>query len=127
MNEYDLVFLGFPIESYGCPKEMHEFLGKYTENASLVFFITHGVQENNSLLPGWIDNVKKLLHPSAKVVDQFTCQSEVAQYVVDSLKQSGKPMLIEWANHCHLLKGLPDKNKLQKAKEFAKEVQQKFE
>ena len=32
----------------------------------------------------------------------------------------------QWADHCHLLIGLPDENKLQKAREFAKEIQKKF-
>ena len=126
LNEYDLVFLGFPIENYWCPKDIHEFLQKNTENAKIVFIVTHGVPENNDLLPEWINRTKKLLHPTAKVVGQFTCQSEVAQYVVDALKRSGKPMQMEWADHCKFLIGQPDENKLQKAKNFAREIQSNF-
>ena len=127
LDEYDLVFLGFPIENYWCPKDIHDFLHNNTENAKIVFFVTHGVPEENPLLPEWIERTKKLLHPTAKLLYQFTCQSEVAQYVVDGLKKSGKPMQMQWADHCRLLKGLPDENKLQKAREFAKEVQLKLE
>jgi flavodoxin len=127
LDEYGLVFLGYPIENYWCPKDIHDFLRKNTENANIVFFITHGVPENNPLLPKWIDRTEKLLHPTSKIIDRFTCQSEVAQYVVDALKQSGKPMQMQWADHCHLLKGLPDENKLEKAREFARAVRNKIE
>ena len=126
LDEYDLVFLGFPIENYWCPKDIHDFLRKNTENAKIAFFVTHGVPESNPLLKEWISRTKQLLPPSAEVIDQFTCQSEVAQNVVDSLKQSGKPMQMQWADHCLHLIGLPDENKLQKAREFAKKVQQKY-
>lgn len=126
LDEYDLVFLGFPIENYWCPKDIHEFLRKNTENAKIVFIVTHGVPESNKLLPEWINRTKQLLHPTAEIIGQFTCQSEVAQYVVDALEKSGKPMQMEWAAHCHHLIGLPDEKKLQKAREFAREIQSKF-
>ena len=126
LDKYDIVYLGFPIEDYWCPKDIHEFLKQNTENAKIVFFVTHGVPEANPLLQEWISRTEQLLHPTAKVLDQFTCQSEVAQYVVDSLKNSGKALQMQWADHCHLLKGLPDENKLQKAREFAQKIQEKY-
>ena len=126
LEEFNLIFIGFPIENYWCPLDIHEFLKKNTENAKIVFFITHGVPEDNELLPEWIDRAKQLLPTTAEVIDQFTCQSEVAQYVVDALKKSGQPMQMEWAAHCKNLIGLPDENKLQKAKSFAKRIQTQF-
>ncbi len=126
LEEYDLVFLGFPIENYWCPKDIHDFLRNNTENAKIVFVITHGVPESNPLLPEWIDRTKQLLHPTAKILDQFTCQSEVSQHVVDGLKKSGKKMQMEWADHCKYLIGKPDASQLEKAREFVREIMKKM-
>jgi flavodoxin len=126
LSDYDLVFLGFPIENYWCPKEIQNFLRNNTECSKIIFFITHGVPETNPLLPKWIKRSKALLPPTAEIIDQFTCQSEVAQYVVNALRKTGKPMQMEWAEHCKHLVGLPDESKLQKAREFARNIQEKY-
>ncbi len=122
LEQYDYVFLGFPIESYGPPKDIYPFLRTKTQNSKLILFITHGVPENNELVPSWIDKCKTFLHPTANVVDIFTCQGEVADYVVDELSQSQNPMLRAWAKHCYLLKGQPDEAKLQKTKKITQKI-----
>ena len=127
LEEYDLVFLGFPIENYWCPLDIHEFLKHNTENTKIVFFITHGVPETNPLLKEWISRTKQLLPSTAEVVGQFTCQSEVAQYVVDALRKSGQPMQMNWADHCKYLIGLPDDSKLEKAKEFVRNLMKEYQ
>ncbi len=126
LADYDLIFLGFPIENYWCPKDIHDFLRYNTENAKIAFFITHGVPENNELLPKWIDRTKQLLPSSAEIIAHFTCQSEVAQFVVDALRKTGKSMQMEWAEHCKYLIGLPDESKLEKARRFARKIQAQF-
>ena len=122
LKDYDFIFLGFPIESYGPPTSIHKFLSLKTKQKNFALFITHGVPEGQELLPLWIENCKKLIHPTAKVKEIFTCQGEVAEYVVDSLRKSPNPMLQVWAEHCHLSKGQPDESRIQKAKEFARKT-----
>ena len=127
LEDYDLVFLGFPIESYAPPKPIQNFLQENTKHKELVLFITHGVPEGHELLSIWIDTCKKLLHPTAKVVDVFTCQGEVADHVVTELSKSPDLMLQAWAAHCYLIKGQPDEARLQRAKEFARKISSSIE
>lgn len=126
-THYDLIFLGFPIESYGPPTEIIPSLRTLTTNAKIVLFLTHGVPESHPLIPQWVDTCKTHFGPSFQIYNLFSVQSEVADYVVESLKNSPKPMVRDWGNHCHLLKGLPNQNQLDHVKKKVKEIIIKFE
>ncbi len=121
-SEYDLLFLGFPIESYGPPKKITKYLKDLTKNQPVVFFLTHGVPVEHPLLSEWRNTCKTFFHPNAQIIDTFSVQCEVADYVVESLKKSENEMVRAWGNHSHHLIGMPTTDQLTQVREIINKI-----
>jgi flavodoxin len=42
LEEYNLIFIGFPVHSHSVPFIIHDFIKNIPENKKIAFFSTHG-------------------------------------------------------------------------------------
>lgn len=122
LNEYELVFFGFPIENYGPSQEVREFLKKHSTNKKIALFITHGSPEYSDFLLPWLEESKKCLDDTTELLGLFNCQGDVAQSVIDSMSKSDNPILRYFAQESSKVSGQPDETRVKKAKDFANEI-----
>ena len=122
LDGYDLIFFGCPIETFGPSKEVRDFLKKHTTKKNIALFITHGSPELSDYLLPWIEESKNCLDKTANLLGVFTCQGEVAQFVMDHMSKSDDPTLQYFAKESPKSKGQSDKTRINKAKEFEREI-----
>jgi flavodoxin len=126
LEAYDLVFFGFPMHGFGCPEEGQDFLKNHCQGRQVVLFVTHGAPEYSEELQPWLEACREAA-AGTEVVGMFNCQGELAQYVADHLLASDNPRHRAWGEGRESTIGQPDESRLQKAREFAREVMKKIE
>jgi len=121
LHNYDLAFIGFPIEGYGPAKEAAAFLEKHAEGQNIALFVTHAAPEDSPDLPAWLNNCKA---PACKATLRgfFDCQGELAEQIADFMTKSNDEKLIAWAKDRPSTIGQPDATRLEQACLWAREV-----
>lgn len=121
LDGYDLAFVGFPIEAYSAAKPAAEFLQSKVAGHKIALFITHASPEDAPNLAPWLANCKALA-AQAKVVSIFNCQGELSEQIADFMTKSGDENLAAWAKERPVTIGHPDASRLERARQWAKEV-----
>ena len=60
LEEYDLTFVGFPMQAFGPAQQAKSFLENQCNGKKIAVFLTHGVSENFEELPRWLENCNRL-------------------------------------------------------------------
>jgi flavodoxin len=121
LEGYDLTFVGFPIEGYGPAKEASGFLEKYAAGKNIALFVTHGAIEDSSDLPPWLSKCKAAA-AKANLKGMFNCQGELSEKIAEYMLNSKDEKLIAWAKQRPLGIGQPDSVRLQRARDWSKEI-----
>lgn len=124
LGGYDLAFIGFPILQFDIPPVVKSFLSANTKGKKIAIFMTHAVPEGFEAIHSWTGSYKQAA-VGADIIAAFDCQGELAQPIIDMLLKSDDPQMKAFGEMGPLTKGQPDESRVQKAKEFAKEVQAK--
>ncbi len=121
LKNYDLAFIGFPIEGYGPAKEAATFLEEHSEGKNIALFVTHAAPEDSPDLPAWLANCRA---PASKATLKgfFDCQGELAEQIADFMTKSNDEKLMAWAKDRPSTMGQPDATRLERARLWAKEV-----
>jgi flavodoxin len=126
LDNYDFVFVGYPVEGYGPSEATKKWLQKHVNGKKVGIFTTHGAPENSPNLAPWIDAINTAATDTgAEVVASFNCQADMSDYVVNMLKNDPDPNVQQWG-HMYRAQGLPDESRVEKAKEFARETMKKI-
>jgi flavodoxin len=116
LDEYDLIFCGFPVHSSSIPVPVENFIKNVPEDKKIAFFATHGSLRGGPLaitaFHYAISIARKL-----KVAGTFGCRGAVDPKIIDSLIQN--PEHRWWAIEAQSAGGHPDAAELDDAKEFA--------
>ena len=121
LDDYDLVFVGFPLENFGPCEKAKEFLKNFCVGKTIVLFITHAAPEYLKFVPGWL--VKCIEAASESNVGAvFNCQGELAEDVRQAMLKNSDPMLRFWAEKCSKTKGQPDATRIERARLFVREI-----
>ncbi|KXS41846.1 MAG: flavodoxin [Methanolobus sp. T82-4] len=125
LEGYDLGFIGFPVMQFDIPPKVKTFLSEKTSGKNIAIFMTHAVPEGFEAIHSWTGSAEQAA-AGANVLGKFDCQGELAQAVIDMLLQADDPEMKKFGEMGPATKGQPDESRVQKAKEFAKEVQSKL-
>ena len=124
LDDYDFVFVGFPIENFGPCEKAKDFLKSFCVGKTIVLFITHAAPEYLKFVPGWLVKCVEAASES-NVVAVFNCQGELAEDVRQSMLKSSDPMIRFWAENSSKAKGQPDATRIERARLFVREIMKK--
>ncbi len=125
IEDYDLVFVGFPIQAYGPANAAKVFLEKHATGKDIVLFVTHAAHEDQDELPEWLARCREAA-TGANLVGMFNCRGELSQSIADYMSKSGDPKLEAWAQERPETTGQPDATRLERARVFAREIMAKY-
>ena len=125
LEGYDLSFIGFPIIAFGPAKDGKEFLEQHVAGKKVALFITHAAPEDQDDVGEWLGKCKEAA-ASADLVGFFDCQGELSEAIADALMKSDNPMMQSFGERRPETIGQPDESRLQRARDFAREVASKL-
>ncbi|MCD4822038.1 MAG: flavodoxin family protein [Methanococcoides sp.] len=126
LDAYDLVFVGFPVMQFNIPEPVSKFVSENVAGKNIAFFMTHAVPEGHEAIQSWTGSCKDIA-ATGNFLGTFECQGELAQPVIDMLLKSDNPEMKAFGEMGPSTKGQPDEAHVQKAKDFAKEIQAKVQ
>lgn len=125
LGGYDLAFIGFPVMQFDIPPKVRSFLTDNTKGKNIAVFMTHAVPEGFEAIQSWTGSVRQTA-ADANLLGVFECQGELAQHVIDMLLKAEDPQMKAFGEMGPSTRGQPDESRLQKARQFAKDVQAKM-
>jgi len=117
LEEYDLIFIGFPVHSHSVPFKIQDFIKNIPENTKIAFFSTHGSLTGSRLSREALEHAV-ILASKAKVLGTFSCRGKVSLKALEVFKKS--PEHEAWADMAVSASTHPDRRDLEEAKTFAK-------
>jgi flavodoxin len=122
LDDYDLVFIGFPIHDHGVPDEVQVFLKRVPKDKKIALFSTHGALTGSRLSREAIEHAA-VLASKAQLLGTFSCRGKVPYSVLERLE--GDPEHKAWAEMAASARVHPNETDLEEAKVFAKWVNAK--
>jgi len=117
LNEYDLIFVGFPVHSHSVPFKVETFMKNIPQGKKIAFFSTHGSLSGSQLSREALEYAG-VLASKAKVLGSFSCRGKVSPEVLEVLIKS--PEHVAWAEMAPSARNHPDQNDLEDARAFAR-------
>jgi hypothetical protein len=117
LDEYELIFIGFPVHSHSVPFKTEEFIKKIPSGKKVALFSTHGSLTGSRLSREALEHAS-ILASSAKILGTFTCRGKVSLQAMEVLSKS--PEHKGWVEMAASAQTHPDENDLKDASAFAK-------
>ena len=121
LDAYDLVFVGMPVEQFGAPEVVRQFLAERCAGRRIALFATHAAPDDLTQLEPWLVNCRKAAE-GAELVGFFHCQGALAEPVRQAMLASDTPMLQQFAQMAGCADGQPDEAALARAADFARKT-----
>ncbi|HVO78015.1 MAG TPA: flavodoxin family protein [Methanomassiliicoccales archaeon] len=121
LEDYDLVFIGFPIMRFGPPDPAKAFIEKNAKGKKVALFMTHAMWSDMEPLKGILAKCKDAAN-CAKVVGMFDCQGEMSEALAKSLLNNSNPEMQKFGQMRAKTMGNPDAADLTRAKTFVREM-----
>jgi flavodoxin I len=122
VEEYDLIFCGFPVHASSVPHKVEPFLKSIPQGKGVAIFATHGSLRMGQLATAAFDYAVSLLSKS-KAIGTFGCRGKVKPDLLEVLAK--KPEHRAWAEEARGAAVHPDEADLEDAKDFAKKLMKK--
>ena len=117
VEDCDVVFCGFPVQSSSVPPKVEPFLKRIPEGKKLAIFATHGSLRGGQLAVTAFHYAMSLA-PKAKVIGTFGCRGKVKSKLIEALMKN--PEHRGWAIEAQSAGGHPGEADLEDGKEFAR-------
>lgn len=119
IDDYDLLFIGFPIHSHSIPYKVEGFLRQLPPGKKIAFFSTHGSFTGGELSRQAIEYAISIT-PQAKIIGTFSCRGRMSQAALEILRRS--PEHEAWVDMAASAFHHPDEQDLEDARAFARWV-----
>lgn len=117
LDEYDLVFVGFPVYSHSVPFKVENCLKNIPQGKKIALFSTHGSLTGSRLSREALEYAA-VLASKAKILGSFSCRGKVAPEALEVLMKS--PEHAAWAEMAASARNHPDQNDFEDARAFAR-------
>jgi flavodoxin len=117
LNQYDIIFVGFPVHSHSVPYKVEELLKKIPPGKKIALFCTHGSLSGGRLSREALEHAS-ILAAKAKILGTFSCRGKVSLQAMEVLSKS--PEHKAWAEMSASARTHPDENDLEEARTFAR-------
>jgi len=117
IDDYDVVFCGFPVHAHSVPPKVEFFIAGLPEGTKVALFGTHGSLRGGELA------VQAFYHaitisPKLRILGTFGCRGKVKHSILEALMK--KPENLAWATEAQGAAGHPDRADLEDAARFAR-------
>jgi flavodoxin len=119
LEEYALVFIGFPVQSHSVPYPVEVFLKSIPAAKKIALFCTHGAFPGHRLSREAIEYAV-VLASKAKVMGTFAVRGKLSLQALDALSKS--PEHQEWTEMAGSAGGHPNDIDLDEARAFARNI-----
>ena len=119
LEEYDLIFIGFPVQSHAVPYQAERFLRSIPEGKKIALFSTHGSLTGSRLSREAIEHAV-VISSQAKLISTFSCRGKVSPQALELLSRS--PEHEAWADMAASASTHPNEQDLSEARAFARWV-----
>ncbi|MFC1821128.1 flavodoxin family protein [Thermodesulfobacteriota bacterium] len=116
LDNYDLIFCGFPVQASSVPGKVETFLKGVPGGKSLALFATHGSRRGGQLASAAFDYATSLASQT-NFLGTFGCQGKVRGSIIEAVLK--RPEHKAWAEEARSAAGHPDEPDLEDCKEFA--------
>jgi flavodoxin len=116
LGEYDLVFVGFPVQSHSVPYKAERFLQSIPKGKKIALFSTHGSVTGSRLSREAIEHAV-VVTSQAKLISTFSCRGKVSPQALEVLSRS--PEHEAWTDMAASASPHPNEHDLADARAFA--------
>jgi flavodoxin len=117
LDEYDLIFIGFPVHSHSVPFKTEELIKRIPPGKKIALFSTHGSLTGSRLSREALEHAS-ILASRSKILGTFSCRGKVSLQALEVLSKS--PEHKAWAEMAASTQTHPDEHDLDDARSFAK-------
>jgi flavodoxin len=117
LDEYDLIFIGFPVHSHSVPIKIEGLLKKIPPGKKIALFSTHGSLTGSRLSREALEHAS-ILASKSRILGTFSCRGKVSDKAMEAMSKS--PEHKAWVEMAASARAHPDKNDLDDARSFAK-------
>jgi len=114
--DYDVIFVGFPVQASSVPAKMEKFIKSVPEGKKLAFFVTHGSFRGGQLAIAALYHAFSLAL-KITVLGTFGSRGQVKPSLINALIKNPEHKV--WALEAQSAAGHPDKADLADGQEFA--------
>ncbi len=115
LNEFSLVFIGFPVLSHSVSYKVETFLKSIPAGKKVAFFSTHGTLAGSQLSREALEYAVTLAS-KAQVMGTFACRGKVSLNALEVLSKS--PEHAAWTDMAASARSHPDESDLKDAQDF---------
>jgi len=119
LEDYSLIFIGFPVHSHSVPYRIESFLQKIPQGKKIALFSTHGSLPGGHLAREAVEHAA-VIASKAKVIGTFSCRGKVSMAALEVLSKS--PEHKAWSEMAPSSHTHPDEGDLEDARSFAQRV-----
>lgn len=116
---YDLVFVGFPVQSHSVPARIEPFLKSLPAGLKTALFMTHGSIPGTRLAREALEQAQ-ILAGQTRILGTFSCRGKVSDQAMEILSRSPEHEL--WTEMAVTARNHPDQHDLEDARTFARWV-----
>ena len=117
LDDYELIFIGFPVHSHSVPFKTEELLKGIPPGKKIALFSTHGSLTGSRLSREALEHAS-ILASGSKILGTFTCRGRVSLQAMEVLSKS--PEHKAWVEMAASAQTHPDINDLEDARAFTK-------
>ncbi len=116
---YDVIFIGFPVQSHSVPGKAEAFAKKLPDGQKVAYFATHGSMRGGALAVTAFYHALTIAK-DAVILGTFGSRGQVKQKIIDALLQKAEHRA--WALEAQGATGHPDEADLEDGREWAKKM-----
>ncbi|MGB9892823.1 MAG: flavodoxin [Candidatus Saccharicenans sp.] len=117
VEDYDLIFIGFPVQTHSVPYRVEEFLRNLPAGKKVALFMTHGSISGTRISRQAMEQAL-ILAGNSRILGTFSCRGKVSSQAMEVLGKSPEHEL--WAEMAVTARNHPDQHDLEDAKTFAR-------
>lgn len=117
LDDYSLVFIGFPVHSHSVPYKVEVLLKSIPSDKKVAFFSTHGTLTGSRLSREALEYAIALAS-KARVLGTFSCRGKVSTEALEVLSKS--PEHAAWTEMAASARSHPDDSDIKDAQAFAR-------
>jgi flavodoxin len=122
VDGYDVIFIGFPVQSHSMPDKVEAFVKKLPEGQKVAHFATHGSMRGGEMaVTAFYHALTIAKH--VVILGTFGCRGQVKQKIIDALIQKAEHR--GWALEAQGAAGHPDEADLEDGRDWAGKIMSK--